>query len=800
MPAKGTYRSYKEAKKFAIGLGLKDRDEWRNYCKSGRKPKDIPATPHKVFKYEFEGYGAFLGTGNIATFNKVYLPYKEAKNFAISLGLNRTKEWFDYCKSRYKPEYIPSHPEATYKDEFEGWGEFLGTEKIVLRNRAYRSYGEASKFAISLRLKSSTEWDAYCKTGYKPEDIPSAPYYIYNDEFNENGGWPGFLGTIGNVGRWTSNALSAYIKEMLPELKHFPKEDLFQILNQAGAFPAIMKAFDVPTVEAALKQLRELSGEEIMEKIKKVSDEGFTKETIEGKDYVDSEDVDEPELSDFMLHSLDNLGLVDETTKDAIAERFIHKLWHKAVIDKDPNPTFNLINGDGGKYFSRIKERFTSEYEKVSNLKVPKGWSFSVDGKIEQPSLMQKRVAWLLKKEKSLLNLSGAGAGKTLSGILASQYVGAKLTVVVLHNPTMTGWEEEIMNAYPKSKVVFDCEDVTDSPRISQYLLLNYEQFQMNGDELADKIIKLEPDMFIIDEIQFMKERGKTEVSKRRQVLHGMIEECDYSYVLALTATPCINDLIEPKTLLETILRRTVNIATKTNQQNALSMYYLLQKHSVRFKPNYGQDMKFTPLTVTKNTLLKELVKCEHPLEFEQVLLDTKLKLVKDEIKKGTVIYTQFVEGIVDEIKDYVEKLGFSVGEYTGNNKGTRETHKKAFINKKIDVLIISQSGRVGLDGLQKRSNRMILIGTPWTAADWEQLVGRLLRQGSLSKSVTIIHPQVVVKGWSWDKSRLGSVNTKKTLADCVVDGVLMNTDRVTQAELLSAAKKSLQKILEKTA
>ena len=41
------YRSFKKARAFVRGLGLKSEAEWRDYCKSGKKPDDIPANPHR---------------------------------------------------------------------------------------------------------------------------------------------------------------------------------------------------------------------------------------------------------------------------------------------------------------------------------------------------------------------------------------------------------------------------------------------------------------------------------------------------------------------------------------------------------------------------------------------------------------------------------------------------------------------------------------------------------------------------------------------------------------------------------
>jgi Phage-integrase repeat unit len=43
------YRSFEKARAFARALGLKLGIEWKAYCKSGKKPDDIPAAPHNTY-------------------------------------------------------------------------------------------------------------------------------------------------------------------------------------------------------------------------------------------------------------------------------------------------------------------------------------------------------------------------------------------------------------------------------------------------------------------------------------------------------------------------------------------------------------------------------------------------------------------------------------------------------------------------------------------------------------------------------------------------------------------------------
>ncbi|NMJ86855.1 MAG: hypothetical protein EX285_03295 [Thaumarchaeota archaeon] len=44
------WRPFSEAREFARSLQLKAWIEWIEYCKSNKKPDDIPAAPHDVYK------------------------------------------------------------------------------------------------------------------------------------------------------------------------------------------------------------------------------------------------------------------------------------------------------------------------------------------------------------------------------------------------------------------------------------------------------------------------------------------------------------------------------------------------------------------------------------------------------------------------------------------------------------------------------------------------------------------------------------------------------------------------------
>jgi hypothetical protein len=110
------------------------------------------------------------------------------------LKLKSVTEWRDYSKSGKKPDDIPATPERTYAEAgWAGVGDWLGTGTLAPRLRQYRSFKKARAFVHGLNLKSRAEWTAYCQSGKKPDDIPTAPAQKYAEA-----GWAG-------VGDWLSS-------------------------------------------------------------------------------------------------------------------------------------------------------------------------------------------------------------------------------------------------------------------------------------------------------------------------------------------------------------------------------------------------------------------------------------------------------------------------------------------------------------------------------------------------------------------------------------------------------------------
>jgi len=194
MEMKKKFRSFKDARKFARGLSLKSLKQWKDYCKSGKKPEDIPSNPNREYFKEWDGFPDFLGYEYTPTRWIEFLDFQMARTKVHKLKLESNFAWRDYCKSGLKPQNIPAKPERTYKNKgWSGYGDWLGTGTLQTQQRKYLNYENAKLQIKLLELKSHKEWKEAIKNKKVPKNIPSAPDLYYK----KNGwkSWGEFIGT-----------------------------------------------------------------------------------------------------------------------------------------------------------------------------------------------------------------------------------------------------------------------------------------------------------------------------------------------------------------------------------------------------------------------------------------------------------------------------------------------------------------------------------------------------------------------------------------------------------------------------
>jgi len=125
------WKKFKDARKIIRKLNIGGLRDWNLYCKSGKKPQDIPSNPDKIYADEWTSLGDFLGNDNISNKDRKFRTFNECKKFLKPLHLTTDEFRYVYCRSKRRPKDIPVNPYKTYKREWKGWGDFLGTGNKV---------------------------------------------------------------------------------------------------------------------------------------------------------------------------------------------------------------------------------------------------------------------------------------------------------------------------------------------------------------------------------------------------------------------------------------------------------------------------------------------------------------------------------------------------------------------------------------------------------------------------------------------------------------------------------------------
>jgi len=177
------FYSFEHSRDIIRNLGLKSENEWKKYCKSENKDKNIPVNPNLYYKNEWKGMGDWLGTYNISKHSKIFVSYIECKLKVNELNIRTSKEWIKLKKDRILGDDYPYKPNIIYKENgWINWNEFLENK--------FLTFVEAREYCRNLNLCSETEWRDWRKN--KPNFIPSNPQKIY-----KNDGWIGYHDWLG---------------------------------------------------------------------------------------------------------------------------------------------------------------------------------------------------------------------------------------------------------------------------------------------------------------------------------------------------------------------------------------------------------------------------------------------------------------------------------------------------------------------------------------------------------------------------------------------------------------------------
>jgi hypothetical protein len=113
--------------------------------------------------------------------------FEEARQWARKSGALTEKDWRQLVKNTDFPQNIPKLPSRVFRDDWKGWGDWLGTGNIAPQNANYLPFEEARSLARDMGLQTEREWRAYKASNELPEGMPRKPEHVYR-----NTGWKGF--------------------------------------------------------------------------------------------------------------------------------------------------------------------------------------------------------------------------------------------------------------------------------------------------------------------------------------------------------------------------------------------------------------------------------------------------------------------------------------------------------------------------------------------------------------------------------------------------------------------------------
>lgn len=484
----------------------------------------------------------------------------------------------------------------------------------------------------------------------------------------------------------------------------------------------------------------------------------------------------------------------DQEAIDFLVASALAKIW-KHAFRNEAAAVAQARDFKGDAYAERVRAEFLAEYERVKSLPIPAGYAFTVEGRPALPNLMQRLVASRIQQKRREGNWSGTGAGKTLSAVLASRVVGAKLTVICCPNSVVEGWKSAILKAFPDSLVATktfapdwtaiaeDATGIGKSAAAQRYVVLNYEAFQQEDSEgKVRQFAEQETiDFVVVDEIHFTKQRTVENLSKRKKLVTTLISLAAVKQpqlcVLGMSATPVINNLQEGKSLVEMVSGLTHDdLNTRPTVAHCMKLHQRLVTLGTRWLPEYQTVCELqTPEVDCGDSVeeIKALGRNGSPLALEQILTRVRLPIIRQNIRPKTLLYTHYIQDIDSALYKALVADGWRVGFFTGDDKSGLE----GFLHGDVDVLIGSSAIGTGVDGLQEVCQRLIINVLPWTNAEFEQLKGRIYRQGQHADKVTVIVPityaDVNGERWSWCGSKMRRLHFKKSIADAAVDGIV---------------------------
>lgn len=730
--------------------------------------------------------------------------------------------------------------------------------KVVIipdkKKSRFISFEEARSWALEQKCHSRQDWINLTKTDDFPENIPIHPENKY-PEFKELGGFPYFCGytqkvrrapltkervleilqtfekrwefyaeyTTGMVTNWfeTQGLFSVkdpYVQTLLTKLTSWKFDpDSIEALRYWCRTGDFEKKFGEYSLEPKIEEHRNDYLDRQPTKVETISISGLLEDSV-------STGVERIMLNARMV-------VPDESDREWYDQQVtfcVRNIMYRFCDPEREEEEIKKLRAEplnGNNFHDDILKLALKEYDFVKNINYDKEYySFP-----HPPTFLQKYHAYKTREKNSFFNMSGTGQGKTGATIIGAVANKCTHILVVVPNNIVPQWVTNVRKFY-NNAFVFSGKElhrnffVDSGKHIPKFHVINYDKFGRS--DLARKFIEQignnKIDMVIFDEGQLVKTRDgdPNYYSNRRKNIETLVDHLRSVNrklkVNVLSATPVINNIREGKSLLELLTGTKYGFSTRNTLRNANKLHTEFIPFSVVYskRPDLKEVGRDEPIFVDAylpENLTDEEIQKLNWNELEQIATRYRIPKIIEIIKQSegkTVIYTDYTTGIVSQLRTACIDAGFRVGEFTGDDKsgmiektgftdkeGNAEVVNK-FVTGDIDVLIASRPFQLGIDEVQFVCNNLIFNGLVWTYAEFEQICGRVAREGSHFDQVNIHLVMANINGYEYDKRiKYNRILKKRAIGDCVRYGTLPDELDIpdTKGERLRALKAMIE-------
>lgn len=469
--------------------------------------------------------------------------------------------------------------------------------------------------------------------------------------------------------------------------------------------------------------------------------------------------------------------------------------------------------------------KFTQEVEQAVNFAMRLAqyrWT-GPHLRLHQADAARRMADILIKKGHSafLLDADDPGMGKSASFLAAIAVSGIR-RIILLAPKTVADdtWADtcgEIRKCLSHASIVRGLREILDAASSSSgtspaFFVLHYEE--LLNDEMVDRLIREEFDCLCIDEVHFVKQRGGQKETYRREALEKIRAAAQSA--IGLTGTPLVNELAEPLSLLQILSNNNPRFHyTRLNNRrmsDIADVFEAVLPHIVRRrKKDVLLHLPLCDVRPVEIPLQDDLLEQTHTIgmwpraqannalaELRKIALEAKLPFIRKRAGSAkkllvlTYLRDEVAEAIYADLQDFFPR---QVGQINGTiPKEQRKAILDAFRASDGLRILVGTIGTIGV-GLtlfdpvhEQTAHEIIVADLPYTAAEFDQGVARLHREGQRHRVIVDVL-LTTTNALLHDGSPLRTIDQriwelilgKRELSDVAIDGMYSAIDAATK-------------------